>query len=154
MGDRLVSKLDDMVEPETGSVHRLEVISGAGRRRSFSDDFKARVVEETLAPGAVVSRVARRRGLTPQQVFTWRRQAREASSGEGAAEVPMFVPAVVEAGPSAAPAMPAGKAERKRRGGSADAMIEIEIAGTVIRVGRGADAEMVAAVIAALKATT
>jgi hypothetical protein len=33
-------------------------------------------------------------------------------------------------------------------------MIEIEIAGTIIRVGRGADAETVAAVIAALKAAT
>ena len=37
-----MSKLDDMVEPETASVHRLEVISGSGRRRSFSDAFKAR----------------------------------------------------------------------------------------------------------------
>ena len=149
-----MSKLDDMIEPETVSVHRLEVISGTGRRRSFSDDFKARVVEETLAPGAVVSQIARRRGLTPQQVFTWRRQAREASSVETAVEVPMFVPAVVDASGSAAPAMPAGKPERKRGGGNAGGVIEIEIAGTVIRVGRGADAGTVAAVVAALKATT
>ena len=148
-----MSKLDDVVEPETVSVHRLEVISGTGRRRSFSDDFKARVVEETLAPGAVVSQIARRRGLTPQQVFTWRRQAREASSVETAAEVPMFVPVLVEA-QSAAPARPAGKPERKRRSDNADGVIEIEIAGTVIRVGRGADAGTVAAVVAALKATT
>jgi transposase len=154
MGDRLVSKLDEMVEPEAASVHRLGVISGTGRRRSFSEDFKARVVEETLAPGAVVSQIARRRGLTPQQVFTWRRQAREASSGESAAEVPMFVPAVVDAARSAAPAMAGGKPERKRRRDNAGGVIEIEIAGTVIRVGRGADAETVAAVIAALKATT
>jgi transposase len=146
-----MSKLDDMLEPETTSVHRLEVISGTGRRRSFSDEFKVRVVEETLAPGAVVSQVARRHGLTPQQVFTWRS---EASSGQSETETPMFVPAVVEAAPSAAPAKPAGKPEHKRRGDSAGAMIEIEIAGTIIRVGRGADAETVAAVIAALKAAT
>jgi len=148
-----VSKLDDMVEPETAFVRRLEVISGTGRRRSFSDDFKTRVVEETLTPGAVVSQVARRHGLTPQQVFTWRRQAREASSGQSDAEVPMFVPVLVEA-PSAAPARPAGKPERRHRGDNAGGMIEIEIAGTIIRVGRGADAETVAAVIAALKAAT
>ncbi|WP_245310234.1 transposase [Bradyrhizobium jicamae] len=30
-----------------------------------------------MALGAVVSDVARRHGLTPQQVFTWRRQARQ-----------------------------------------------------------------------------
>jgi transposase len=142
-----VSKLDDMVEPEAVSVHRLEVISGIGRRRSFSDEFKARVVEETLGRGVVVSQIARRHGLTPQQVFSWRRQAREASSGA------MFVPAVVGA---AAPsgARPAGKPDRKRRGDNAGAMIEVEINGMVIRVGRGADAETIATVIAALKATT
>ena len=37
-----------------GSVHRLEVISGTGRRRRFSDELRARVVDETLAPDAVV----------------------------------------------------------------------------------------------------
>jgi transposase len=52
------------------------VITGTGRRRQFSDEFKARVVEETLIPGAVVSEVARRHRLTPQQLFSWRRQAR------------------------------------------------------------------------------
>lgn len=153
MGDRLVSKLDDMLERETVSVHRLEVISGTGRRQSFSDEFKARVVEETLAPDAVVSQIARRHGLTPQQVFTWRRQAREASQ-HSAADAPMFVPALVEAAAPAVPAKPAGKPQRKSRGDNAGAVIEIEIGGMVIRIGRGADAETIAAVIAALKAAT
>jgi transposase-like protein len=73
-----VSTLDHKLEPEVAEVRRLEVITGTGRRRLFTDDFKARVVAETLLSGAVVSDVARRHGLTPQQVFTWRRQAREA----------------------------------------------------------------------------
>ena len=72
-----MSTLDHTLKPEATAVRRLEVITGTGRRRQFSEDFKARVVEETLAPGAVVSEVARRHGLTPQQVFTWRRQARQ-----------------------------------------------------------------------------
>jgi transposase len=59
--------LDHKLEPE--AVRRLEVITGTGRRRRFSDDYKASIVEETLAPGAVVSDVARRHGLTPQQLF-------------------------------------------------------------------------------------
>ena len=135
-----MSKLDHMLEPETGSVQRLEVISGTGRRRRFSDEFRARVVEETLAPDAVVSRIARRHGLTPQQVFTWRRQAREAFR-EGAAEAPMFVPAVIGERPVS------GAAVSERSSG----IVEIEIAGSIVRVGRGADAATVAAVIAALK---
>ena len=76
-----MSTLDHKLEPEVTAVRRLEVISGTGRRRRFSEDFKARVVEETLVPGAIISEVARRHGLTPQQVFTWRRQARQ-SAGE------------------------------------------------------------------------
>ena len=72
-----MSMLDHKLEPEVTEVRRLEVITGTGRRRKFAADFKARVVEETLAPDAVVSEIARQHGLTPQQVFTWRRQARE-----------------------------------------------------------------------------
>ncbi|WP_376989366.1 transposase [Bosea sp. R86505] len=41
-------------------------------------------------PGAVVSAVARRHGLTPQQLFTWRREARKAAE-----VLPAFVPAVI-----------------------------------------------------------
>ena len=64
-----MSTLDHKLEPETTTVRRPEVITGTGRRRQFTEDFKARVIEETLAPGAVVSEVARLHDLTPQQVF-------------------------------------------------------------------------------------
>ena len=47
------------LEPER-SPRRFEVITGAGGRRRWSADDKARVLEETLVPGAVVSEVARR----------------------------------------------------------------------------------------------
>ena len=60
-----MSTLDYKLEPEVAEVRRLEVLTGTGRRRHFTDDFKARVVEETLVSGAVVSDVARRYGLTP-----------------------------------------------------------------------------------------
>lgn len=46
------------------TARRLEVITETGRRRWFCKDDKARIVEETLVPGAVVSEIARRRGLT------------------------------------------------------------------------------------------
>ncbi|MBP1290329.1 hypothetical protein AB7M56_000280 [Bradyrhizobium elkanii] len=39
------------------TARRLEVITETGRRRWFSKDDKARIVEETLVPGAVVSEV-------------------------------------------------------------------------------------------------
>src|SRR4249919_2355314 len=55
---------------------RVEVLGGLERRRRWSQDDKARIVEETLAPGAKVTEVARRNGVAASVVFTWRRQAR------------------------------------------------------------------------------
>jgi transposase len=71
-----MSTLDHTLELEVGAVRRLEVITGVGGRRRWSDEMKARIVHEAMRPGAVVSQIARRYGLTPQQVFTWRRLAR------------------------------------------------------------------------------
>ena len=41
------------------------------QRRSIAE--KRRIVEETLAPGASVARVARAHGVNANQVFGWRR---------------------------------------------------------------------------------
>ena len=65
-----MSGLDHRLEPEV-EVRRFEVINGVMGRRRWSADDRARILEESLAPGAVVSVVARRYGLTPQQLFTW-----------------------------------------------------------------------------------
>jgi transposase-like protein len=82
----------------------FEVINGAIGRRRWNPDDRARILGETFVPGAVVSEVARRHGLTPQQLFTGRREARKAAE-----TLPALVPAVVAlepaiaAEPSAAP---------------------------------------------------
>jgi transposase len=55
---------------------RVEVLDGVERRRRWSREDKARIIEETLAPGAKVSEVARRHGISASLVFTWRRQSR------------------------------------------------------------------------------
>jgi transposase len=143
-----VSTLDHTLKPEATSVRRLEVITGTGRRRQFSEDFKAGIVEETLVPGAVVSEIARRNGLTPQQVFTWRRQARRPAASE--TEAPKFVPAVVESTLRARAIRQRKRTRRARISGS----IEVEIEGVSVRIGRGAEAKTVAAVLRALKAGT
>ena len=58
---------------------RVEVLGGVERRRRWSRDGKMRIIEETLAPGAVVTEIARRHGISTSLVFTWRRRARLAS---------------------------------------------------------------------------
>lgn len=52
--NRFVSGFDRRPDPSR-PVRRIEIINGAGGRRQLSPDQKVRVLEETLAPGAVVS---------------------------------------------------------------------------------------------------
>src|SRR4051794_41194879 len=61
---------------------RLEVITGVGRRRRWTDEEKARIVAESLDPATTVSAVARRYGLHASQLFTWQRQL-AAPAGRG-----------------------------------------------------------------------
>ncbi|WP_441774655.1 IS66-like element accessory protein TnpA [Labrys sp. KB_33_2] len=145
-----MSRFDLTLDPERVP-RRLEVINGAGGRRRWSADEKSQIVEETLAPGAIVSEIARRHGLRPQQVFGWRRDARIDRDILDQAP-PSFVPAVIEA--SAAVPSPAPPPARRRRAAKrSTGGIELEIDGVVVRVGAGASAETITAVIAALKAS-
>src|ERR1700709_1616660 len=84
---------------------RVEVLDGLERRRRWSQDDKARIVEETLVPGAKVTDVARRNGVAASVVFTWRRQARTVvkvgpcfAPVQIAAAVKMVTPQWVESG--------------------------------------------------------
>jgi len=88
-------------------VRRLEVFIGSGRRRAWTPEHKARILAESYESGDEVSAVARRHGLTPQQLFCWRRDARRrhARRQSGAAKGVTFAPVIVEAArPNAAPA--------------------------------------------------
>jgi transposase len=53
----------------------VEVLSPprAGRKRRFTAEEKRRLVEEAALPGASVSAVARRYGVSPSLLFRWRR---------------------------------------------------------------------------------
>ena len=83
MSDRIDHSLEHTLESKpdeadaTGVlVRRFELITGTGRRRRWSTDETARSLGESLKPGANISEVARRNGLSPQQLFGWRRAVR------------------------------------------------------------------------------
>ena len=119
---------------------RVEVLSGVERRRQWSDDEKARIVEETLAPGARVAEVARRNAVSASLVFGWRRLSRDSLLGRG---VPALVPVQIVA---PAPA-PSGAPRPKRSAG----LIEIELShGRRLRVGRDVDGDALRRVLDAL----
>ena len=54
----------------------FDIRLGVRRRRRWGDEAKRRIVAESFASGAVVSQVARRHGISPQQLSTWRKAAR------------------------------------------------------------------------------
>ena len=101
---------------------RIEVITGVGRRRRWTDEEKAWIVAESLDPATTTSAVARRYGLHPSQLFVWRQQF----AAPAAREAPGFVPVVV-AEDDPAPAETAGR-------------IEIALGPAVVRVGADVDA--------------
>ena len=117
-------EITPMTEPP---VRRIEVFTGAGRRRRWPAETKARIVAETLGGVESVSQVARRHGLEPSQVFAWRRLFKRSAEASG------FAAIVAE------PAAGLG-------------LIELELAGARVRIGRGAETQAIAAVIGALKA--
>ncbi len=121
---------------------RIEVLTGPGRRRQWSDDDKARIIAETMQPGATVTEVARRLQVSPQQVFDWRRQARKAALV--ASDVPAFVPIVSEArARSAEPPIAT----------HSSSSIEVKLAGAMLRVAPGTEEVLLTMVLRAIRAS-
>ena len=109
---------------------KIEVL-GVERRRRWSLQDKLRIVEETMQPGVTVTEVARRHGVAPSVVFTWRRLAREGRLGDAG---PAFVPVEITPAPAQVPSA----ASPPRRTG----LIEIVLRhGRRIRVDHEVDAE-------------
>jgi transposase len=146
-----MSAFDRRLDPEVREVRRLEVITGALGRRRWSAEAKARIVAESLAPGVVISEVARRHDLRPQQLFAWRHQARQGRLTLPA-EALSFVPVITaaETPPSTASSHEAPAVTSAAPAG----MIEVALGGAVVRVPPGADAKLLAKVLRAVQSLT
>lgn len=137
----------------TSGTASVEIVTRA-ERRYFGDEEKLAIVRQTLAAGASVSAVARRHGLAPALLYTWRKRA---LNGAMAGFVPV---AVVDEGRSALPGVKAakessGEAMACMSASGADGLGAIEIAlpnGWRVRIGAEADATMLGRVFSALSA--
>lgn len=117
-------------------VSRLEVIQ-SGARRCWSAEEKGRIVAESESGPRQVSATARRHGLRPGQLFTWRRLAREGRL-TGDEESVAFARAVIAHSPPSA--------------ASSSSRIEIVLTdGVRVIVDKGVDAEALARVIGAMQ---
>jgi transposase len=125
-------------------------VVGVERRRRWSKDEKARIVEETLAPGAVVSEVARRHGVAQSLLFTWRRQARvaELTGRDGSILLSVEIGAMTTPSREEPPRqLRAASTARRRKSG----VIEIELgSGRRVRVGNDVDADALRRVLGVL----
>jgi transposase len=90
-------------------VSRLEVIESGARRR-WSAAEKRRIVAESESGPRQISATARRHGLRPGQLFTWRRLAREGRL-TGNEDTVAFAQAVIAHSPSPAVSSPSSRME-------------------------------------------
>nr|WP_274540626.1 transposase [Telmatospirillum siberiense] len=117
---------------------RAEVLSGPERRRRWTFEQKARVVAESLAPGAVASDVARRHGIHPNQLYGWRREVRAATAPTEFVAVTVAAEPMATASPLIRPDAVSG--------------IELRIGDAELRIGRDVEPGAIMAAIRALKA--
>jgi transposase len=140
---------------------RSEVLVGPERRRRWSEDEKARIIDESLRPGAQVTDIARRHGVSRALLYSWRRAARCAPVSPVAPPAPDFVPVLLSAPeepPSASaptettvPDRASRRALKRRTDGGGE--IEVVLPGGARLTLRGrVEATALRAVLAALKA--
>ena len=145
--DRFNFNVDRKVKTEATPIRRIEVITGVERRRDWADEQKLSIIAESSQDGVVISDVARRHGLRPQQLFNWRNEFRKREAAKLICDgTPAFAPVMIaDDRPSAAPteaAVPVADAS----------LIEIVLGGVTVRTRGAVDAKALAAVLRAVKA--
>ena len=120
---------------------RMTVISGAERRRRWSDEDRARILAAISEPDAVIADVARREDICTSLVFKWRREMRHAAG----AQTGIFAPVVVE------PAAPTAPSSSPSTRCSDTAVIEVELKEARVRIHSGAPASAITAALKALR---
>jgi transposase len=155
---KLASKQDAAINILAGV--RNDVVTGGGRRRRWSSADKARIVRESLKPGAVVSEVAQRHGLTRWQLYDWRRKVRTATGGSAVPDDQArssrpkrngSMSKAVEALPAFAPVVMATPAIPLQLTAPEASLVEIAIGGVSVRVSGVVDVEGLVAVLNAIR---
>jgi transposase len=131
-----------------------EIISRVERRRQWTPEQKVKLLTEALQPGATVSAVADRNGISRSQLYAWMRLARDGGIpgiSLNGPQKPLFAPVRIETVPALpAPAVAAPAACLPRRAGA----IEVALTnGRIVRVDEGIEPVRLARLVAALDGT-
>jgi transposase len=146
--DRFDYRVDHSDDIKPARLQRVEVITGVERRRDWSTGKKLEIVAESLVDGVVVSDVARRHGISPQQLFGWRAKLRSAiaASAPTPTETPAFAPVLVDESSSRRIA-----ALEPPRQPDNTPQIEITLGSAIVRVHGAVDARTLAAALKVLR---
>ena len=123
---------------ETTTDFSPSAASGGRRCRRWPDEVKARIVNESLRPGAAVKDVAARRGVRANVPSSWRTPARRGTPAADGAEAAFATPVAAPIAPTLA-------------AGRASSGPEVVIGSATIRPEVGASAERIASVVRALE---
>jgi transposase len=115
-------------------------------RRRWAVAEKRRIVEQTLAAGGSVARVARAHGVNANQVFQWRRQYRHKLLGLGNTETVSLLPVRV----TEALAREAVQSSDEQRRPTALGMIQVKLPKGQVRITGSIDAESLRVVLECL----
>jgi transposase len=138
-----MSHTELLIEPQRKPVRQLKVAAGTGQRRTWTREQKARIVAESNASTESVTAVARRHGITAQQLYRWRCHDRHQVDGTRCKDV-TFAPVIVTA--------PVGEDQSRRN--ARTPMIEVDIGAMTVRVSAGCDPATLQMVLRAVRAAS
>jgi transposase len=142
-------------------VHTMKTVAGisAAPRRQHDRAFKADLVEQCLAPGASVAAVALAGGVNANLLFKWRREYLRAKqlNRPASSSSTVLVPAQVatdidvKTGHSQAAVPSPASAVVPQRSARSTGIIELDIAGAVLRLRGPVDEVSLCSVLRALR---
>lgn len=142
---------DVHLESTVAPFSRIEVLEGPTGRRKWPTELKLRLVAESNEPGVRVCDVARRNGMRPQHLSTWRRLVREGRLRDlDAEDEPDF--ALVSFEDAAPPPMSTVSTAPSPKAAASEGALEIESDGVTVRLPLSSPAARVAELAAALRA--
>jgi transposase len=132
----------------------VEIISTVSRRRRWATEQKVAILDEASQPGASITAIADRHGVSRNLIYLWRRQAREGSMpgvtvSNGAP--PPFVAVQIADRAEKAPAQNTPQRLPAPVGRRRSGLIEIALSnGRVVKVEENIDPATLSRIVAAL----
>jgi transposase len=119
-------------------------------RRQHERAFKDELIAQSLAPGASVAGIAMKGGINANLLFKWRREHVRTMGASAPAAATLLPVCVIPETASPSTVQPTARVPAINRG-SASGVIEVEIAGALLRLRGAVDETALSSVLRALR---